>query len=412
MADLDETKASLPIKIIGSDPTGAEQTFVSSDSNGNLKVINPSVSVIGNAIPGDATLIGGKNQSGNLQAIATDYTGRVFVDFFDSSGNSVTLGQKTSANSLPITISSDQSSIPVSQSGIWNINNISGSITLPSGAATSSLQTTGNTTLSTISSQLPTSLGQHTSASSLAVVLPSDQVITISSLPATGSKFSFGQVTTTAVTQVAVQNTTYTEPSANSTMTLVSSNANDTSTGTGARTVIVTYLDQTGAGPFTTTFTLNGTTPVSASVNNMCFIEKMNVATVGSTGSNTGILTLKTGGGATVGTIAATINTTLWAHHYTPLGKTTFISGFSVGNNGTGTGNGATFVLKASTPTIPNTPELQVSDFVVAASATSTNTRIYDSQIQVVGPARIRAYVSPASTGTITQNASFDYIDN
>ncbi len=42
----------------------------------------------------------------------------------------------------------------VTQSGTWNINNVSGTVSLPTGAATSSLQTTGNTTLSTIESDL------------------------------------------------------------------------------------------------------------------------------------------------------------------------------------------------------------------------------------------------------------------
>lgn len=39
---------------------------------------------------------------------------------------------------------------PVTQSGTWNITNISGTISLPTGAATSALQTTGNTSLASI----------------------------------------------------------------------------------------------------------------------------------------------------------------------------------------------------------------------------------------------------------------------
>lgn len=46
---------------------------------------------------------------------------------------------------------------------------------LPTGASTSALQTTGNTTLATISGQLPTTLGTKTAANSLAVTLASDQ---------------------------------------------------------------------------------------------------------------------------------------------------------------------------------------------------------------------------------------------
>jgi hypothetical protein len=233
------------------------------------------------------------------------------------------------------------------------------------------------------------------------------------SLPTSASKFSFGQLATnTSVSFLPVEFTAYTEPTTNSAMTIVSASANDTSAGTGARTVTVTYLDQTGAGPLTTTFTMNGTTPVTAGVSNMCFIEKIVVATVGSTGSNVGILTLKTGGGTTVGTVGATANQTFWAHHYAPTGKTCYISGFSFGNNATAPGNGAQFILKSATPTVANTPEIQVSDFLVVAGATNTDTRNYLSPIQVTGPARIRAYVLPFANAATTQFASFDFIDN
>jgi len=47
-------------------------------------------------------------------------------------------GQQTMANSLPVVIASNQTAVPVSQSGTWNLNNITGTITLPTGAATES----------------------------------------------------------------------------------------------------------------------------------------------------------------------------------------------------------------------------------------------------------------------------------
>lgn len=46
---------------------------------------------------------------------------------------------------------------------------------LPTGASTSALQTTGNTTLTAISAQLPATLGQTTMSGSLAVVIASNQ---------------------------------------------------------------------------------------------------------------------------------------------------------------------------------------------------------------------------------------------
>lgn len=63
-----------------------------------------------------------------------------------------------------------------SQSGTWNINNISGTISLPTGAATSSNQTTANSSLSSIDGKL-NSLGQKTMANSTPVAISSDQSI-------------------------------------------------------------------------------------------------------------------------------------------------------------------------------------------------------------------------------------------
>lgn len=68
----------------------------------------------------------------------------------DGAGTSVTVGQKAMAASLPVVIASDQSAVPASQSGTWNINNVSGTVSLPTGAATSANQTTEITSLQLI----------------------------------------------------------------------------------------------------------------------------------------------------------------------------------------------------------------------------------------------------------------------
>lgn len=60
------------------------------------------------------------------------------------------------------------------QSGVWNINNILGTISLPTGASTSSLQTTGNTSLNSIDNKTP-SLGQAVMSASSPVVISSNQ---------------------------------------------------------------------------------------------------------------------------------------------------------------------------------------------------------------------------------------------
>lgn len=60
------------------------------------------------------------------------------------------------------------------QSGSWSLTNISGTISLPTGASTSALQTTGNSSLSSIDTKVP-ALGQAVMASSVPVTIASNQ---------------------------------------------------------------------------------------------------------------------------------------------------------------------------------------------------------------------------------------------
>ncbi len=96
-----------------------------------------------------------------------------------------TLGQAAAAGSLSVILASDQGSLAVaaSQSGTWNITNVSGTVSLPTGAATEATLSTASTTLTAISGKLPATLGQKAMTASLAVVLASDQT----SIPVTQS---------------------------------------------------------------------------------------------------------------------------------------------------------------------------------------------------------------------------------
>lgn len=91
-----------------------------------------------------------------------------------------TLGQKAMAASLAVVLASDQSAIPVSQSGTWNVTNISGTVSLPTGASTEA-------TLAAASAKLPATLGQKAAAASLAVILASDQTLPLPSGAATSA---------------------------------------------------------------------------------------------------------------------------------------------------------------------------------------------------------------------------------
>jgi hypothetical protein len=226
--------------------------------------------------------------------------------------------------------------------------------------------------------------------------------------------FSDGSVVLAALTIVPVRGTTYTEPSVGAQRSLASNNANDTAAGTGARTVRITYYTLTAgvvAGPFTETVTLNGVANVNTVATNICFIERLEVLTVGSTGSNVGVISLfgaAGGGGGTVWTIAATLNKTFGAHHYVPSGVTCNITSFIGGIRGA---DAAGFILRARNPANANAAELQVSDLIRAPLTGSTPLRKYATPIQVVGPSRITAFAVPDSTSSRTYYASFDFYE-
>ena len=159
-----------------------------------------------------------------------------------------------------------------------------------------------------------------------------------------------GYVATSAATSVAVRASTYVPGSANAQRSLSSSSANDSSAGTGARTVKITYYDNVMAGPFTDTVTLNGVTAVNTAATNIRYIEKLEVLTVGSTGSNAGTVTMflaAAGAGGTMATINIGDNATFWAQHYVAAGKTCYIGGLRAGATVT---NGSVTLLAAGDP--------------------------------------------------------------
>jgi len=78
-----------------------------------------------------------------------------------------TIGQKAMTASMSVVVANDQSAVPVSAAAL----------PLPSGASTSALQTTGNTTLAAIAGQLPSTLGAKAASASLSVAVATDQLL-------------------------------------------------------------------------------------------------------------------------------------------------------------------------------------------------------------------------------------------
>lgn len=135
---------------------------------------------------------------------------------------------------------------------------------------------------------------------------------------------SFGYVATSSAVAAPIRASAYAAPGSDGMRSVRSSDPSDTLSGTGARKIKITYLDEAMNGPFTETVDLGGTTAVDTIASDIAFIEKMEVVEVGAGGSNAGdieLLSSPAGGGTVVGSINPGDNQTYWAHHYVPVNK-------------------------------------------------------------------------------------------
>lgn len=170
---------------------------------------NASVGLTGQAVPLDATLIGGSNPSQLLTALKTDVSGNLLVSLAaqplttlstsDLADGPVTPGAVASKSMLiggqfntvlPTLTAAQQSAfqldssgrliirpltssdvVSAAQSGTWNITNISGTVSLPTGASTSANQTSGGQ-----KSQVVNSAGTSVDAKTLATQVVSTDV--------------------------------------------------------------------------------------------------------------------------------------------------------------------------------------------------------------------------------------------
>lgn len=220
-----------------------------------------------------------------------------------------------------------------------------------------------------------------------------------------------GAVFTTAVETIDIMKTAYTEQTTNAQRSFNSSSANDTSAGTGARTLTLTYYDQTGAGPFTETITMNGTSNVNTASSTICFVESIVVATAGSGGSNAGTITMKAaaaGGGATIATITIGDNQTFWAQHYVPLGKTCYITDIVTSAQINSSTAGALIWLR-KTPLGGFVQDITARyHFIGNVGSMVVN---YQVPIAVAGPARINVRATTEGTADNNLYCQFNYYE-
>jgi hypothetical protein len=374
--------------VAGSD--GTNNRFITLDSSGRQLVVGAGTA--GTAAGGVIT----------IQGVA----GGVVVPISNTTLSVV--GGGTEAAALRVTIANDSTGVVT----------VDGTVTSNQGTANSlanawSMKIT-DTTNGPVAVK-PASTAPSATDQALVVVLsPNQPAIPVTNAPSNSvTNLSMGDVILSSATTSAIRRTAYIEQTVNFTGSIASANANDSAAGTGARTVRIYYVTADGTTEGAEDVTLNGTTGVNLTATK-CYIEKIEVLTAGSTGSNVGIISLYTAAnktGTVVGTIAATNNTTFWAHHYIVSGKTCNVTGIYHGNNSTVSGGVSFAVLRSKDLSNLVSVEKQVSDFIGVAGASNPYTRIYGSVIQIPGPARLAMYVTSGAAATVTYRGSFDSYD-
>jgi hypothetical protein len=187
-------------------------------------------------------------------------------------------------------------------------------------------------------------MGTYSSATRQGAYEPFDLQVSRGQVDGHTQYFRFGwanaigttnQTITTAVTAGSV----YVYPSSATVMKVSSASANDTSAGTGARTILVAGLDANYL-PISETVILNGQTAVNTT-NSYLRITYTELLTVGSNNGQVGIIYIGTGT-VTTGVPATiywqsepTYNNFSFAGYTVPAGYTAYISSYTITNQST-----------------------------------------------------------------------------
>lgn len=203
------TNTSLPL------PTGASTSELQTTGNSILSSINSKITAVntGAVVVSSSVLPTGASTS------ALQTTGNNSLSSIDGKTATLVSGRvpvDPSGVTSPVSftrLASATDSVAATQSGTWNITNVSGAVSLPTGASTAANQTTGNSSLSSIDTKTPalvtgrvpvdgSAVTQPISAASLPLPAGAATQATLSSIDA---KFStLGQNTMSASTPVVL----------------------------------------------------------------------------------------------------------------------------------------------------------------------------------------------------------------
>ena len=151
-------------------------------------------------------LVGVPAQSKNLDTATTTTTAglvhRQVISLADP--ETATNYARVSGGSLQVSV--QNATLAVTQSGTFNITNISGTVSLPTGASTATLQTTGNTSLNSIDTKTPALSGGRVPVESNLVQGLTDTQLRASAVPVSLSSLPLPTGAATESTLVALNN--------------------------------------------------------------------------------------------------------------------------------------------------------------------------------------------------------------
>lgn len=141
-------------------PTGASTEATLSTLNSKIATVNTSAVTISTSLPAGTNTIGKLSLNDGIDI------GDVTIN--NASGSSA-VNIQDGGNSITV-----DGTVGATQSGTWNVTNVSGTVSLPTGASTSGKQDTGNTSVASIDTKTP-ALGQGVMTASSPVVIASNQ---------------------------------------------------------------------------------------------------------------------------------------------------------------------------------------------------------------------------------------------
>ena len=203
------TNTSLPL------PTGASTSALQTTGNSILSSIDSKITAVNTG----AVVVSSSVLPTGAATSALQTTGNDSLSSIDGKTATLVSGRvpvDPSGVTSPVSftrLASATDSVAATQSGTWDVTNVSGVVSLPTGASTSALQTTGNSSLSSIDTKTPalvtgripvdgSAVTQPISAASLPLPAGAATQATLSSIDA---KFSaLGQNTMSASTPVVL----------------------------------------------------------------------------------------------------------------------------------------------------------------------------------------------------------------